>query len=300
MDRSGKPLRLVISFLLAFLVASPLICDEMRPRKSRFVGTFLAAIPGYFVHGLGHWYAGDRNTALVLLGTEIIAIGLLAGADSHPGNYTNQEGRMVMSPDASVLATAGAITFVGGWAVGVALTPGAVERWNVAHGLGSDQRTLGEVFSGFPLRRPYVGDAPVPLKRDRSRLTAAVAEFVAHGVAFSDASIVSDWIRVGLVKAGRVNLIERKAMAAVRAEHEFQQTGCTTDECAVKLGRLLNAQRIVVGSVGRFLDEFVVNAAVVNVETGQVLYTESAKGRSSDELIAAIESLTIGLCRHLQ
>ncbi|MDP8207573.1 MAG: CsgG/HfaB family protein [Candidatus Electryonea clarkiae] len=62
---------------------------------------------------------------------------------------------------------------------------------------------------------------------------------------------LSDRLRLELLNTGRFLVIERNAMEDILVEQGFQLSGCTSDECAVQMGRLLGVDRIVAGSVGR-------------------------------------------------
>jgi curli biogenesis system outer membrane secretion channel CsgG len=104
-------------------------------------------------------------------------------------------------------------------------------------------------------------------------------------------------LRSELVKTRAFNVIERKNMEKVLAEHAFQQTGCTTDECAVKLGRMLNVQRLIVGSFGKLLSSYLVTVRVVDVETGSILFSDTVKGRDEDELIKQVRILSKSIAK---
>ena len=86
-------------------------------------------------------------------------------------------------------------------------------------------------------------------------------------------------------------------MQKVLMEQAFQNTGCTSSECAVKLGKVLNVQKMVVGSFGKFLDSYVLNVRVVDVESGEVVYSDSAKGKTTDDVEANIKALAQRLSR---
>jgi hypothetical protein len=123
------------------------------------------------------------------------------------------------------------------------------------------------------------------------RLNLAVATIEPQGVSASNASVVADWLRGELVQSRRFNVVERQNVEKVLAEQALQQSGCTSQECAVKLGRLLNAQRIVVGGFAKFLESYVLNVRVVDVETGTIVYSDTAKGKSEDDIQAEIRAL---------
>jgi hypothetical protein len=139
---------------------------------------------------------------------------------------------------------------------------------------------------------PAATGSPRPARAPgEKRETIAVSDISAQGVSQSDATIVADWLRGALVDAGAYTVVERNAMQKVLEEQAFQQTGCTSQECAVKVGRLLNVQKIVVGSFGKFLDSYVLNVRVVDVESGTIVYSDTAKGKTTDEVEGNISSL---------
>jgi TolB-like protein len=132
------------------------------------------------------------------------------------------------------------------------------------------------------------------------KLNLAVAEFESIGVPAGSASVAADWVRNALVMAGGTSVVDRRNMQAILAEHSFEQTGCTQEDCAVKLGRLLNVQRMVVGNMGKFLDQYIVIVQLVDVETGKVIFGDSAKGRDVDQIEAAIKDLARRLAQEIR
>jgi hypothetical protein len=115
-------------------------------------------------------------------------------------------------------------------------------------------------------------------------LNVAVADLEAQEVSSSEAVIASDWLRNALVSLGTLRVVDRSSMQKIMAEQTIQQTGCTRQDCAVKIGKLLNVQRMVVGNFGKFAGKYVMTIQVVNVETGQVVYASQASGKDQPEL----------------
>ncbi len=54
-------------------------------------------------------------------------------------------------------------------------------------------------------------------------------------------------------------------------EQGLQQTGCTSDECAVEVGSLLGVQYIIAGSIGKVGETFTIDSRMVSMETGAVV-----------------------------
>ncbi len=121
--------------------------------------------------------------------------------------------------------------------------------------------------------------------------TLAVAEFEAQGVSASDAAVICDLFRSEMVQAGRFSVVEKANMEKILNEQAFQQTGCTTQECAVKLGKILNVRYLAVGSFGKLLDQYVLSVRVVDVETARVAHSDSEQGRDVEEIRKGISSI---------
>ena len=80
--------------------------------------------------------------------------------------------------------------------------------------------------------------------------TIAVLEFEGKGVSQSETSTLSDRLRDELFNTGIYNVLERGLMEDILKEQGFQQTGCTSSECAVVVGNMLGVQQMIGGSIG--------------------------------------------------
>ena len=83
--------------------------------------------------------------------------------------------------------------------------------------------------------------APAGAAEEAKRVTVAVMDFAAANASAQDAAIVSNFVRMAMVRLGVFAVVDKKNMDRVLQEQAFQQTGCTSQECAVKLGKLLNS-----------------------------------------------------------
>lgn len=103
--------------------------------------------------------------------------------------------------------------------------------------------------------------------------TAAVVAFEALGANAQDAEILTERFRTELSSRGAYRLVERSRMDEILREQGFQQTGCTSTECAVQTGRLLGVRRTIAGSVSKMGGTWSVAAREIDVETGEILRT---------------------------
>jgi TolB-like protein len=104
----------------------------------------------------------------------------------------------------------------------------------------------------------------------KEKSTVAVADFAAKNVSGADASIASDFLRTELVNSGVFTVMDRKNMEIILAEQNLQASGCTEQECAVKMGKILNVKKVIIGSYAKYGNHYVVTVNMVSVETGEI------------------------------
>lgn len=126
----------------------------------------------------------------------------------------------------------------------------------------------------------------------------AVNELSFRGVSANDATIITDRLRSELLQTGRVRILERSEMDQVLREQAFQQSGaCDQSECAVQIGKLLSVDRMAVGSVGKIGELYTLSLRLLDVQTGEVLFTanEDFEGRLEGVLTQAVPRMALKL-----
>ncbi len=98
----------------------------------------------------------------------------------------------------------------------------------------------------------------------------------------------------------KFNVVEKQNMEKILAEQAFQQTGCTNEGCAVKLGKLLNVKVMIVGSFGKLLTEYFVTIRVIDVQTGESVYAKTAKAANVGEVESAIKGVVAEMGKTLR
>lgn len=86
----------------------------------------------------------------------------------------------------------------------------------------------------------------------------------------SQCYVLSDTLRERFLKTGVYRLVDRKNMNKILSEQAFQLSDCTTESCAVEVGRLLGVEKMVFGSIGRLGEEYVITVQIVDVESGEI------------------------------
>jgi TolB-like protein len=135
------------------------------------------------------------------------------------------------------------------------------------------------------------------------KVNIAVLELTGNGVNENDLAGLSNRLRTELFKTGEFTVVERSQMDLILKEQGFQQSGCTSSECAVDIGQMLNVKQMVAGSIDKVGNAFIVDVRLIDVETG-VIYkaaTEDCIDCTIEEiLVTSIRNVSLKLATPLQ
>ena len=106
--------------------------------------------------------------------------------------------------------------------------------------------------------------------------TVAILDFEGEGVDEGDVKTLTERMRTEIGNTNAVRLIERKAVEKIMEEQGFQQSGCTSDECAAEVGQLLGVQFMVSGSIGKMGKKYTIDCKMFSVETGETVRAKNA------------------------
>ncbi len=80
-----------------------------------------------------------------------------------------------------------------------------------------------------------------------------------------------------------LKVVERERIQWLLSELDLQQDASRVDQStAVRMGKLMGAQAMLLGSFIKHRKDIMINARLVNVETGEILMSEQVKGRAED------------------
>ena len=118
----------------------------------------------------------------------------------------------------------------------------------------------------------------------------AVIDFKGNNISEGECRALTDRLRAELFNTKHYKVIEREMMEEIIKEQGFQQSGCSTDECMVEVGKLIGVEKIVGGSISKVGRTYSVSSRIVSVETGKIL-----KGATYDYKGEIDELLTTGM-----
>ena len=104
----------------------------------------------------------------------------------------------------------------------------------------------------------------------QDKINVAVLDLEGRGVSALEAATLTDRLRSELVSVGSFQIVERGQMEMLLQEQGFQQTGCTSAECAVEVGKLLGVKKMISGSIGKIGSLYTVDVRMFDVTTGGI------------------------------
>lgn len=126
------------------------------------------------------------------------------------------------------------------------------------------------------------------------KITIAVLDFDAKNISQESAEAVTDLLRTELFNTGRFKVVERQEIQRIIKEQQFQVSGVTDSDQVVEIGRLLNVQAIMVGTVTKLGSTHLINTRLVNVRTGLVVHAESIESTGGEGKLPGAISIMVG------
>ncbi|MBI4978974.1 MAG: hypothetical protein HZC28_15960 [Spirochaetes bacterium] len=120
------------------------------------------------------------------------------------------------------------------------------------------------------------------------------------GAAAADTEALGEMFRSELVQSRRFNVLDRANMDTVLKEQAFQQTGCTESACAVKIGKLVNVEYMMFGTLSKLGSMALLTVNVVNVESGEIAVTAKEKIKNIEQAEQPVRALVDTIAAQLK
>ena len=189
------------------------------------------------------------------------------------GGYSAQEARRIMSIHEGDRVDVAQFSPHGTW-LAAATERGGVMLWEITGGtIGtSAQRNIVQQRDVLAEAARYeFTSGREPLFEASDGLTMAVLDLDNLGVDQALASSVMNLLVSRLANVPDLELVERADVEQVLDELQFQNTGITSARDAAEIGRLLNAQNVLLGNVNQLGSSLTVAVRLVETETARVL-----------------------------
>jgi TolB-like protein len=130
--------------------------------------------------------------------------------------------------------------------------------------------------------------------------TMAILDFQPKGTDKNSASIISDLFRDSLVSVQKFIVVDRSSMETILKEQNLQQAlGCSSAECAVNVGKVLGVNSIIIGTLGKLGNTYIISARMVNIENSKIEWSNSIKVMDFSQIDDVVKGLVNDLLKTL-
>jgi tetratricopeptide (TPR) repeat protein len=130
-----------------------------------------------------------------------------------------------------------------------------------------------------------------------TRPIVGVLNFQASGISKTELEIFLDYLSSSIAATGKYRIIDRTQRETILKEIEFSLSDCTDEKCQLEIGKLLSANQIIVGSLGKVSNRYLLTIKLIDVETAEAIRSVSEKYESMDALIDNSPELVSQLLR---
>ena len=130
--------------------------------------------------------------------------------------------------------------------------------------------TLGTIFKSE--KSPVVEKIEIPKAANPPDIVSyiAVSDLDGSEVSSSEIKALTERLRSELLMTKHFKVLERDIMEEILKEQGFQQSGCTTSECVVQIGQLVNVEKMVAGRINKIGNTFSSSVRIIDITTGSI------------------------------
>jgi len=122
-----------------------------------------------------------------------------------------------------------------------------------------------------------------------------VLDFSVDSVSASEMRSIINVLSSSLFKTGRFTVIDVSQRDMILKEMQFSMSGCSDESCMLEVGKMLSAEGIVAGSIGKVGKRYVLSAKLLETETGKTMSTSDGIYEDLDMLLDGINKVALDL-----
>lgn len=133
--------------------------------------------------------------------------------------------------------------------------------------------TKDETITSKPVElntKPISGSTNLMIDRSSFPIVT-VFDFQFEGISEMEAKFIVDFLGGALFDTGKYRLLDRNQRERILTEIEFSLSGCSDEACQLEVGKLLSADYMVVGSLGKIGTRFMINSRLIEIESGETM-----------------------------
>jgi hypothetical protein len=121
--------------------------------------------------------------------------------------------------------------------------------------------------------------------QERHKPVITVLDLTVSEVSQAEMKMIIGLMSSSLFQTGFFTVIDVSQRENVLKELQFSMSGCTDESCMLEIGKMLAAEGIVVGSIGRVGTKYVLSVKLLETESGKTLSTADGIYKDLDALL---------------
>lgn len=114
---------------------------------------------------------------------------------------------------------------------------------------------------------------------------------LADDIPINEAATLTETFVSTIFKTQDFDLVERSQLEKVIQEQDFQLTDFISNDKALKVGKLIKADFIIIGTIGKSGSNYVLNVRMVDVASGKIYRAEKEPTTHRNELLRLVEKV---------
>jgi hypothetical protein len=128
-----------------------------------------------------------------------------------------------------------------------------------------------------------------------SKPIITVLDFQIDGISEKEMRSIISLLSSALFKTGKYKVIDVTQRDTLLKEVEFSASGCTDESCQLKIGKMLSAEMIVVGTMGKVGSRYFLSAKMLETETADTRSVADGVYTSLDGMVDDIQNIATKL-----
>ena len=120
-------------------------------------------------------------------------------------------------------------------------------------------------------------------------------DFETSNISAGDMKLIISLISSHLFQADQFTVIDVAQRDTILEEIKFSLSGCSDESCQIEIGKLLSAEFIIVGSIGKVGNKYVLSMRLLEVSTSKTMNTADGVFDNIDLLVEGLEPLVFSL-----
>ena len=129
--------------------------------------------------------------------------------------------------------------------------------------------------------------------QNKNNPVITVLDFETNEVSRAEMRTIISLLSAALFKIDCFTVIDVSQRDTVLKELKFSMSGCSDESCMLEIGKMLSAEAIIMGSIGRVGTKYVLSAKILETETAKTLNTAVGIYKDLDELLDNIFDIAL-------